>query len=155
MWRSLQNKIDRRLIRSSIRKPIKQSTQYVACAQVETAIESALMQGGVHVLPSSSGAAARRVIRRLQEQQKLAGAIDLTTVGGTHCNLKPFTFQRLAAFKLGIPDNTAPLHELVNINSAEPVALLLDHCENVSAYEFKELVKGSTQTRKYVALFIT
>lgn len=60
---------------------MKPANSYVACKRLETAIENALMRpsGGIHVLAAPPGSgkstAARHVIRRLQEQKKLAGKV--------------------------------------------------------------------------------
>lgn len=81
----------------------------------------------------------------------------------TDCKLEPFSFQRLAAFRLGAPDSTEPLHQLVDVGSSEPVALLLDQYENIDHFmrETKmsdDLIAGLAQksvlTKKFVALLI-
>lgn len=154
---------------------------------LEEIVETSLLRStaGVHVLadppsmyPGTVSVVVRSIIRRMQHQLKVAGALDLTfdeeTMLEPHYQTSTFTFPALARQRLGLQHDTRRLSDMLDLvdkqdynhdrerSKGKPVVVLIDNYDHAhralgwkkSHAQLVALAEESALTKRFVVLVI-
>lgn len=152
---------------------------------LEEVVEASLLRStaGVHVLadppsmyPGSVSVVVRSIIRRMQHQLKVAGALDLTFDEATTLapHYESFTFPALASQKLGLWNGDRSLSDMLDLvdkqdynhdrerSKGKPVVVLIDNYDHAhralgwkkSHAQLVALAEESALTKRFVVLVI-